>query len=102
MEWKMCSLIMGVSYRSLGNFDLALKTLLKPFAYFKRIGRYPIFLEGSCNSLANVNLELHNYQEAFSIFSIGYEKGFEIGDVFFPIRALIGMGKAKMQLAKPR
>ena len=30
---EMCSLIMGVIYRSLGNFNLALKTLLKPFAY---------------------------------------------------------------------
>lgn len=98
---EMCSLLLGVTYRALGNFDLALKTLLKPFAYFKQTGRYPIFLEGSCNSLANVNLELHNYHEAFDIFSIGYKTGLEIGDVFFPIRALIGMGKAKMQLDKP-
>jgi tetratricopeptide (TPR) repeat protein len=98
---EMCSLILGVTYRTLGNFDLALKTLLKPFAYFKQTGRYPIFLEGSCNSLANVNLELHNYEEAFTIFSIGYKTGLEIGDVFFPIRALFGMGKAKMQLDKP-
>ncbi|MEO7044939.1 MAG: tetratricopeptide repeat protein [Casimicrobiaceae bacterium] len=98
---EMCSLILGVTYRSLGNFDLALKALLKPFAYFKQTGRYPIFLEGSCNSLANINLELHNYDEAFSIFNIGYETGLKIGDVFFPIRALIGMGKAKMQLDKP-
>jgi tetratricopeptide (TPR) repeat protein len=98
---EMCSLIIGVIYRSLGNFDLALKTLLKPFAYFKRAGRYPIFLEGSCNSLANVNLELRNYEEAFNTFYIGYKTGIEIGDVFFPIRALIGMGKAKMQLDRP-
>jgi tetratricopeptide (TPR) repeat protein len=98
---EMCSLIIGVIYRSLGNFDLALKTLLKPFAYFKQTGRYPIFLEGSCNSLANVNLELQNYEEAFSIFNIGYETGLKTGDDFFPIRALIGMGKAKMQLDKP-
>jgi tetratricopeptide (TPR) repeat protein len=98
---EMCSLIIGVIYRSLGNFELALKTLLKPFAYFKQTGRYPIFLEGSCNSLANVYLELHNYQEAYILFSIGYKVGLEIGDVFFPIRALIGMGKAKMQLDQP-
>jgi tetratricopeptide (TPR) repeat protein len=97
----MCSLIMGVTYRSLGNFDLALKTLLKPFAYFKQTGRYPIFLEGSCNSLANVHFELHNYEEAFTVFRIGYETGVAIGDVFFPIRALIGMGKAKMRLDRP-
>ncbi len=97
----MCSLIMGVTYRSLGNFDLALKTLLKPFAYFKQTGRYPIFLEGSCNSLANVHFELHNYEEAFTIFRIGYETGVTIGDAFFPIRALIGMGKTKMHLDRP-
>lgn len=98
---EMCSLIMGVTYRLLGNFDLALNTLLSPFAYFKQTGRYPVLLEGSCNSLANVHLELHNYQEAFVIFRIGYETGVEIGDAFFPIRALIGMGKAKMQLDRP-
>ncbi len=97
----MCSLIMGVAYRSLGNFDLALKTLLKPFAYFKQTGRYPIFLEGSCNSLANVHFELHNYEEAFAIFRIGYDTGVAISDVFFPIRALIGMGKTKMRLDRP-
>jgi tetratricopeptide (TPR) repeat protein len=98
---EMCSLILGVTYRSLGNFDLALKTLLKPFAYFKQTGRYPIFLEGGCNSLANVYFELHNYEEAFTTFRIGYETGVATGDVFFPIRALIGMGKAKMRLDKP-
>ncbi len=78
---EMCSLIIGVTYRSLGNFDLALKTLLKPYAYFKQTERYPIFLEGSCNSLANVNYELQNYEEAFSIFNTGYETGLKIGDV---------------------
>ncbi len=98
---EMCSLIIGVTYRSLGNFELALRTLLKPFSYFKQTGHYPILLQGSCNSLANVNLALHSYREAFTIFRIGYETGVETGDVFFPVRALIGMGKAKMQLDKP-
>lgn len=93
---EICSLTLGVIYRSLGNFDLALKTLMQPFAYFKQTGRYPMLMAGSCNSLANVNLELHNYQEAFSIFQTGYYTCLRKGVVYFEIYALHGMGKAKM------
>jgi len=98
---EMCSLVIGVTYRSLGNFDLALKTLIKPFEFFKSSGRYPILFEGSCNSLANVNFELHNYEEAFSIFNAGYEASLKSGNYYFRIYALDGMGKVKMQQDKP-
>jgi tetratricopeptide (TPR) repeat protein len=97
----MSSLFLGLAYRTMGNFDLALKTLLEPYTYFNRTGRYPILLEGSCNSLANVNLQLHHYEDAFSLFRTGYETGLKIGDVFFPVLALNGMGKAKMLQDKP-
>lgn len=97
----MSSLFLGLAYRTMGNFGLALKTLLEPFTYFKQTGRYPILLEGSCNSLANVNLQLHNYEEAFSLFQTCYETGLKIGDVFFPALSLNGMGKAKMLQDKP-
>jgi tetratricopeptide (TPR) repeat protein len=97
----MSSLFLGLAYRTMGSFGLALKTLLEPFTYFKQTGRYPFLLEGSCNSLANVNLQLHNYEEAFSLFQTGYETGLKIGDVFFPALALNGMGKAKMLQDKP-
>ncbi|MEO7776317.1 MAG: tetratricopeptide repeat protein [Fibrobacteria bacterium] len=97
----MSSLFLGLAYRTMGNFDLSLKTLLVPFTYFKQTGRYPVLLEGSCNSLANVNLQMHNYEEAFSLFQTGYETGLRIGDVFFPVLALNGMGKARMLQDKP-
>jgi tetratricopeptide (TPR) repeat protein len=69
---------------------------LKPFEYFKRTGHHPILFEGSCNSLANVNFELHNYEEAFSIFNTGYQASLKTGNYYFRIYALDGMGKIKM------
>src|SRR5258708_5175975 len=98
---EMCSLAIGATYRALANFDLALKTLIKPFEFFKRSGLYPIWFEGSCNSLANVNFELHNYEEAFSIFNTGYEASLKSGNYYFRIYALDGMGKVKMRQNKP-
>jgi len=94
----LSSLVIGVIYRTFGNFDLALKTLVFPYEYFKSTGRYPIFLEGSCNSLANTNFELHNYEEAFSIFKTGYEASLRSGNYYFNVYALQGMGKVSMRL----
>ncbi len=98
---EICSLLTGVIYRSMGNFDLALNTLIPVFDYFKRNRRYPIFFEGSCNSLGNVNFELHNYDEAYSIFNAGYKASLESGNHYFNIYALHGMGKIKMRLNQP-
>ena len=98
---EMCSLLTGVIYRSLGNFDLALKTLIKPFEFFKNTPLYRILFEGSCNSLAHVNFELRNYDEAFSIFKTGYEASLQSGNYYFRIYALDGMGKIKMLQHKP-
>jgi tetratricopeptide (TPR) repeat protein len=91
-----CSLFLGQVYRARGNLELALKTLQEPFTHFNQTGRYPILLAGNCHSLAELNLQLQNYEEAFSIFQTGYETSLKIGDAFFPVHALNGMGRARM------
>jgi tetratricopeptide (TPR) repeat protein len=95
---SISSLLTGVIYRSFGNYDLALKILIPPFEYFKSTGHYPIFLEGCCNSLANINFELRNYKESFSFFKTCYEATLKSGNEYFRIYALHGMGKVSMKL----
>ena len=46
------------------------------------------FTRGRTSYSTNVNLQLHNYEEAFSLFQTGYETGLKIGNVFFPALAL--------------
>ena len=88
-----CAILLGSIYRTLGNFDLALKMLWEGYALLKQSPHYWIFLSGCTNSIANINLEMHNYDEALSMFMLTYEESEKGGDEYFSIYALHGMGK---------
>jgi len=92
----LCAMLFGGTYRTLGNFELALKMLWEGFELLKRSGKYPISLAADANSIANIDLEMHNYDEALSMFNIAFEESKKAGDYYFNIYALHGLGKVKM------
>ncbi|MFI5135615.1 MAG: tetratricopeptide repeat protein [Chitinophagales bacterium] len=92
----LCAMLIGGTYRTLGNFELALKMLWEGFELLRQSGKYPIFLAANANSIANIDLEMHNYDEALSMFNIAHDESKKTGDYYFNIYALHGLGKVNM------
>ncbi|HYV93352.1 MAG TPA: tetratricopeptide repeat protein [Chitinophagales bacterium] len=93
----LCAVLLGSVYRTLGNFDLALKALWEGYSMLKQTERYFTTLSACTNSMANIYLELHNYDEALSFFNITYETSSKIDDYYFKIYALHGLGKVNIR-----
>ena len=96
----LCAILTGSIYRTFGNFDLALKTLWEGYNLVKLTNHNWIFLSGCTNSIANINLEMHNYDEAQKMFAATYEESEKMDDYYFMIYALHGLGKVNMQQNK--
>ena len=92
-----CSLLIAATYRTFGNFDLALKTSWEAYSQFKQSGNNPSALAACANNMANINFELHNYDEARSMFLVTYGESKKVDDFYFMIYALHGLGKVSMQ-----
>jgi len=93
----LCASLIGSVYRTLGYFDLALKILWEGFGLLKETKNYQITLSAATNSIANINLELHNYDEASTFFNITLDTSIKTNDYYFRIYALHGLGKVKYQ-----
>ena len=93
----LCAMLIGAIYRILGNFTLALKILWEGYELLKGSGKYLVSLAANANSIANINLEMHNYEEALLMFNEAYEESKKAGDYYFNIYALLGLGKVYME-----
>jgi tetratricopeptide (TPR) repeat protein len=93
----LCAMLIGATYRTLGNFALALKILWEGYDLLKRSGKYLVSLAANANSIANICLEMHNYEEALMMFNEAYEESKKAGDHYFIIYALLGLGKVFME-----
>jgi tetratricopeptide (TPR) repeat protein len=92
----LCAMLTGATYRTLGNFDLALKMLWEGFELLKASGRYPIFLAATANSLANIHLDMGNHDEALAMFNVTFDESTRAADFYFNIYALHGLGRVYM------
>ena len=95
-----CALLIAATYRTFGNFDLALKISWEAYSQLKQSGNNPSALAACANNMANINFELHNYDEARSMFLVTYEESKKVDDFYFMIYALHGLGKVSMQQNK--
>jgi len=93
----LCAVLLGSVYRTLGNFDLALKSLWEGYSLLKQTAMYFSTLSACTNSMANIYLELQNYDEALAFFNITYETSSKIDDYYFKIYALHGLGKVNIK-----
>ncbi len=93
-------MLTGAIYRSFANYDLAMKVLWEGFHLLKQSGHYPVFLSACANSMANISLDLHNYDEAANMFQVVHDECNKAGDSYFKIYALHGLAKVKMHYQK--
>jgi len=95
-----CTLLTAATYRTFGNFDLALKLSWEAYVQLKQSANNPSSLAACANNMANINLELHNYDEARSMFFVALEESKKVDDFYFVIYALHGLGKVSMHQNK--
>ena len=89
----LTAMLIGATYRTFGNFDLALKVLFEAFELLKASGQYPIFLAATANSLANIELDLGHLDDALAMFRIGFEESTRANDFYFGVYTLHGLGR---------
>ena len=92
----LTSMLIGGTYRTLGHFDLALKVLWEGYGLLKESGHYPAFVAAAANGIANINLELHQYNEALGMFEVTRDESARAGDYYFTNYALQGLGKVHL------
>ena len=92
----ICASLMGGIYRTLGNIDLALKTLWESYGLLKQSDTYSHFLSACTCNMASIYLEMHNHDEAVLLFKITYEQCEKVDDHFWINYALHGLGKVYM------
>lgn len=93
----LASMLIGATYRTLGNFDLALKALWEAYELLKSSGRHPVFLAATANSLANVDLELGHFDEAKLMFETTCAECERAGDFYFHVYGLHGLARVHMR-----
>jgi len=94
------AILIGATYRTFGNFDLSLKLSWEAYWLLKESGNYPSGLAACSNNIASINLELGNYDEALSMFSVGCDECKKADDFYFMIYSLQGLGKVSMKQNK--
>jgi tetratricopeptide (TPR) repeat protein len=92
-----CSLLIGATYRTFGNFDLALKISFEAYSQLTQSANNPSALAACANNMGYINFELHHYDDARSMFQVGYEESKKVNDFYFMIYSLHGLGKVSMQ-----
>lgn len=97
----LCGMMIGGTYRTLGNFDLALKVLWEGYELLRASGRYPIFVAAAANSMANIHLDMGNRDEAMSMFAVTREESARADDFYFMVYALHGMARVQMLRSQP-
>ena len=89
----LTAMLIGGTYRTLGNFDLALKVLFEGLELLKASGQYSVFYAATANSLAYIEFDLGHFDEALEMFRIGFEESTRADDFYFGIYALHGLGR---------
>jgi tetratricopeptide (TPR) repeat protein len=95
----ICHLILGSTYRTLGDANLALKNFLDASRQLEKSGAYPLFLMISQYGMAGINAENGNYEEAFKL----YERTAWYGSTIFSgmeAFAISGMGEVRVKQRK--
>lgn len=92
----LCAMLTGATYRTLGNFDLALPVSWEAFEVLMRSGRYPIFLAATANTLAGIHFDAGHLDEALEMYNITYRESTRADDFYFALYALQGLGRVYM------
>lgn len=92
----LCGMMIGAIYRTLGNFDLALKVLWEGYELLRASPRYPVFVAAAANSMANIHLDAGEHDEALRMFAVTADASARADDFYFMVYALQGTGRVHM------
>jgi tetratricopeptide (TPR) repeat protein len=90
---SLCLLLQGNIYRTFGNVDMALKSLLAAHMQLKTDPLFVHFLMACHVNLGGIYFETNNSGEAIPHFKTALEKGEETGKFYWIIYSLHGLGK---------
>lgn len=96
----LSAMLIGATYRTFGNFDLALKILWESYEFLKASGRYPVYLAATANSLANIDFELGHLDEALSMFETACAESTRADDFYFRVYGLHGLARVHVRQAR--
>lgn len=97
----LCGMMIGAIYRTLGNFDLALKVLWEGYELLRASDRYHVFVAAAANSMANIHLEMGDFDEALRMFAMTADASARGDDFYFMVYALQGTGRVHMLQQRP-
>jgi tetratricopeptide (TPR) repeat protein len=87
-------------YRTLGDYDLALKISWEAYDLLKSYEPFRHFILAGIMNMANIYLEMHNSEEAVRLFREAYEQSQASHNTYWLNYSLHGLGKAYLQEKK--
>ncbi|HXY68899.1 MAG TPA: tetratricopeptide repeat protein [Gemmatimonadales bacterium] len=96
----LCAMLIGATYRTFGNYDLALHVLWEGYELLKASGRYPVFLAATANSMANIHFDMGHLDEALPMFEATWAESARADDFYFGIYGLHGLGRVYARLGR--
>lgn len=89
----VCLTIIGSTYRTLGNMDLALNALWQAYDYLNKSDKHLHFQMACSFQIASIYAELNQSEEALPLFRHTQEMAEREHNYFWQIYALHGLGK---------
>ncbi len=89
---QICSVLIGSTYRSLGDMELAMKYLLEAYRRLTESGAHKIYLIFCTYNLAEINSENNQLDDALNYYTVAEKLCEKIGDKGMIARVLTGMG----------
>jgi len=93
----VCLVITAGIYRTLGDFDLALKTSWEAYETLKHSGIFMHLILACIVNMANIYFEMHDYEEALKLFNMAYEESEKSGNIYWLTYSLHGLGKTYLK-----
>lgn len=96
----VCQTVLGNTYRTLGNVDLALKALWESYRVLKKTGMHKHYLMACCHQIGSIYFEMHHYEDSIPLFKSTMEMAERARNYFWEIYAMHGLAKVYLQQKK--
>ncbi|MEI7801333.1 MAG: tetratricopeptide repeat protein [Bacteroidota bacterium] len=89
---QVCSVLIGSTYRSMGDMELSMKYLLEAYRRLSESGAQKIYMVFCSYNLAEINSENNQLEDALNYYKVAEKLCEKIGDKGMTARVLTGMG----------
>lgn len=98
--FTLCNTLIGGSYRTLGNVDLALRELWEAYDHLKKSGLYRHSMMACGFQIGSIYIEMKNYAEALPLFESVFEIATKENNNIWIINTSLGLGKVFLMQKK--